>query len=744
MNDDLARLKAALRANAPQAPVGVRDQAIRTAKEHFECRERDCSKSNDYFAMLKSAFHNTVPQAPPEVRERAISTAMEQFNHHTKGSSVDNRHMGKALNLSAFNSWLRRLIMHFSRSSFALVGSAIALVVGIIYFQFVVTTPLNLQVRNLDNESVDFLMSVNTDTTDSTQSLISAETASPQREVFAQNETSKARGQSMSQEKMSVRESNEQMMPMEMETSEGLMMAMEMEPSESPMRFMKRSMSMERPVRLDKFQSRVRFTKFSSNPVKLVTEEPMSTFSVDADTASYAFIRANLNEGYFPPKDVVRTEELINYFAYDYAPPETRDQPFAAHVSLMPAPWNDASRLMHIGIKGFELDHSEVPPANLVFLIDTSGSMDQSNKLPLLIRSFKLLLSALAPDDRVAIVTYAGSAGVVLEPTPVSERSKILDRLERLYAGGSTAGGDGIRLAYRLAEQHMVSDGINRVILATDGDFNVGITDVDELEEFISRKRSSGVFLSVLGFGMDNYNDDLIQHLAQNGNGNAAYIDSISEARKVFVEQVTSTLVPIAKDVKIQVEFNSATVSEYRLIGYETRMLEREDFRNDKVDAGEVGAGHSVTAIYELTLANTDAGHIPPSRYQSTESELSSNFDDEFAFLKIRYKLPDAHSSTLVTQPVTVANYFDTVNTAPRDVRFATAVAAFGELLRGGRYTGDYGYKEVIALANDALGDDRFGYRREFIQLVRIAQTTEYLNDLLPGREPSLNDLLPE
>ena len=726
MNDELARLKAALRANAPQAPVDVRDQAIRTAKEHFECRERDCSKSNDYFAMLKSAFHNTVPQAPPEVRERAISTAMKQFNHHTKGSSVDNRHMGKALNLSAFNSWLRRLIMHFSRSSFALVGSAVALVVGIIYFQFVVTTPLNLQVRNLDNESVDFPVSVNTDTTDPTQSLISAQTASPQREDFAPNETLRARGQSMSQEKMFVRKSNGQMMSMEMEASGGLMM------------------SMERPVRLDKLQSRVRFTKFSSNPVKLVTEEPMSTFSVDADTASYAFIRANLNEGYFPPKDVVRTEELINYFAYDYAPPETRDQPFAAHVSLMPAPWNDASRLMHIGIKGFELDHSEVPPANLVFLIDTSGSMDQPNKLPLLIRSFKLLLSALAPDDRVAIVTYAGSAGVVLEPTPVSERSKILDRLERLYAGGSTAGGDGIRLAYRLAEQHMVSDGINRVILATDGDFNVGITDVDELEEFISRKRSSGVFLSVLGFGMDNYNDDLMQHLAQNGNGNAAYIDSISEARKVFVEQVTSTLVPIAKDVKIQVEFNPAMVSEYRLIGYETRMLEREDFRNDKVDAGEVGAGHTVTAIYELTLANTDAGHIPPSRYQSTESELSSSFDDEFAFLKIRYKLPDAHSSTLVTQPVTVANYFDTVNTAPRDVRFATAVAAFGELLRGGRYTGDYGYKEVIALANDALGDDRFGYRREFIQLVRIAQTAEYLNDSLPRREPNLNDLLPE
>ena len=405
----------------------------------------------------------------------------------------------------------------------------------------------------------------------------------------------------------------------------------------------------------------------------------------------------------------------------------------------MPTPWNDASLIMHIGIKAFEPDLSKAPPANLVFLIDTSGSMDQPNKLPLLIRSFKLLLSNLAPDDKVAIVAYAGSAGVVLEPTPVSQRSKILNSLENLYAGGSTAGGEGIRLAYSLAEQHLVADGINRVILATDGDFNVGMTGVDELEEFISRKRSSGVFLSVLGFGLDNYNDDLMQHLAQSGNGNAAYIDSISEARKVLVEQVTSTLVTIAKDVKIQVEFNPALVSEYRLIGYETRMLDREDFRNDKVDAGEVGAGHSVTAIYELTPANTDAGFIPPSRYQNTESSRSGGFDSEFAFLKIRYKLPDAQSSTLVSQPVTVDDYYETVDSAPRDVRFAAAVAAFGELLRGGRYTGEFGYDDVIGLAQGARGEDRFGYRSEFIRLVQMAEVAEPLDfpeeHLLPQSE---------
>ncbi len=473
-----------------------------------------------------------------------------------------------------------------------------------------------------------------------------------------------------------------------------------------------------------RYQGEDRFTEFSPNPVKVAAEEPVSTFSIDVDTASYAFLRASLNYGYLPQDtDAVRTEELINYFAYDYAPPETRDPPFAAHVSLMPAPWNGAARLMHIGIKGYEIDRSDAPRANLVFLIDTSGSMDEPNKLPLLIRSFKLLLTALAPDDRVAIVAYAGSAGVVLEPTPVSDRKTILASLERLGAGGSTAGEEGIRQAYLLAERNMVEDGVNRVILATDGDFNVGMTDTGELEDFISRKRASGVSLSVLGFGMGNYNDDVMQHLAQSGNGNAAYIDSLSEARKVLLEEVTSTLVTIAKDVKIQVEFNPAAVQEYRLIGYETRMLAREDFRNDKVDAGEIGAGHTVTAIYEVILADSDGGLIPPLRYQETGLEPGTEFNDEFAFLKIRYKQPDAETSTLITRPVTVADAYGDVDDAPRDVRFAAAVAAFGELLHGGRYTGEYGYDDVVSLAQGARGDDPYGYRNEFIRLVRLAQS---------------------
>ena len=477
-------------------------------------------------------------------------------------------------------------------------------------------------------------------------------------------------------------------------------------------------------------QSRDRFTGFAPNPVKVVTEEPVSTFSIDVDTASYAFLRASLNEGRLPGRDAVRTEELVNYFPYDYAPPETRDAPFAAHVSVMPAPWNDAARLMHIGIKGYALDRAAAPRANLVFLIDTSGSMNEPNKLPLLVRSLKLLLTALAPEDRVAIVTYAGSAGVVLAPTPVSDRGAILASLERLAAHGSTAGAEGIREAYRLAEQHGIEGGVNRVILATDGDFNVGITDPQALEDYIARKRSSGVSLSVLGFGMGNYNDDLMQRLAQSGNGNAAYIDTLSEARKVLLEETASTLVTIARDVKIQVEFNPAAVREYRLIGYETRMLAREDFRNDKVDAGEIGAGHTVTAIYELIPAGTSGGErIPSLRYQAAENEPGTAFDGELAFLKIRYKLPDAESSTLITRPVTAADAFGAVDAAPRDVRFSAAVAAFGELLRGGRYTGDYGYGDVIALAQGARGDDPFGYRNEFLRLVRLAESIAALED---------------
>ena len=485
----------------------------------------------------------------------------------------------------------------------------------------------------------------------------------------------------------------------------------------------------ESPERSYAVQRQDRFAGFSANPVKVVTEAPVSTFSIDVDTASYAFLRAALNEGYVPESDAVRIEELVNYFPYDYAPPQTRDTPFATHVSVMPAPWNEASRLLHIGIKGYVPDRAAAPPANLVFLVDTSGSMDEPNKLPLLVRSLKLLLTALAPQDRVGIVAYAGGAGVVLTPTPAAEGDTIVAALDRLRAAGSTAGAQGIREAYRLAGQHFVEGGVNRVILATDGDFNVGLSDPDALEDYIARKRASGVSLSVLGFGMGNYHDALMQRLAQHGNGNAAYIDSLSEARKVLVEEATSTLMIIASDVKIQVEFNLAAVSEYRLIGYETRLLAREDFRNDKVDAGEIGAAHTVTAIYELTPAGADARRIAPLRYQDKGAEPGTEFDGEYAFVKIRYKLPGAGSSTLITRAVTVADAFDSVDAAPRDVRFAAAVAAFGQLLRGGRYTGDYGYDDVVALAQGARGEDPFGYRSEFVRLVRLAESIESLRE---------------
>ena len=465
-----------------------------------------------------------------------------------------------------------------------------------------------------------------------------------------------------------------------------------------------------------------RFARIDPNRLKVVAEEPVSTFSIDVDTASYSFVRASLQQGMLPPKEAVRIEELINYFRYDYPAPTGLDTPFATQVTVVPAPWNPSTRLMHIGIRGFELKGLR-PQANLVFLIDTSGSMGQPNKLPLLVNSLRLLLGSLKPEDRVAIVTYAGSSDTALEPTPVSEREKILAALSQLRSGGSTAGASGIQRAYRLARQHFIADGVNRVILATDGDFNVGITDLDQLQGYVERERKTGVFLSVLGFGMGNLNDRLMQALAQNGNGVAAYIDTLSEARKVLVDEATSTLFPIAKDVKIQVEFNPARVSEYRLIGYESRMLAREDFQNDRVDAGEVGSGHRVTAIYEITPVGSGGERVPPLRYGPDKKPQPGAASGEYAFVKIRYKLPKSDTSTLISKAVTSANEQERIDQAPLDVRFAMAVAGFGQLLRGSPYTEKFDYDQVIELAREARGEDRFGYRSEFLQLVRLAQS---------------------
>ncbi|MEM7429079.1 MAG: VWA domain-containing protein [Pseudomonadota bacterium] len=474
-------------------------------------------------------------------------------------------------------------------------------------------------------------------------------------------------------------------------------------------------------------QGRDKFAKSDPNPVKVVTEDPVSTFSVDVDTASYAFMRASLNRGVLPQKNAVRVEEMINYFDYAYEGPADKTRPFKANVSIMPTPWNTETKLLRIGIKGYDIPKTERPRSNLVFLLDTSGSMRSANKLPLLRQSFKLLLQSLQAEDTVAIVTYAGSAGTVLEPTKVANKAKILAALDRLHAGGSTAGAEGIRQAYQLAEQNLEKDGVNRVILATDGDFNVGITNPEELKSFVERKRKTGVTLSVLGFGMGNYNDALMQTLAQNGNGNANYIDNLNEARKVLVKEAGSTLFTIAKDVKLQLEFNPARVAEYRLIGYETRILKREDFNNDKVDAGDIGAGHTVTALYEITPAGSRKRLVDDLRYQQPVASAASDDGNEYAFMKIRYKLPKGAKSTLISTPVTTAAEVATAAGANNDSRFAAAVAAFGQLLKGGRHTGKFSYDDVIRLATGSKGIDTYGHRAEFVNLVRQAKSAAAL-----------------
>ena len=475
-----------------------------------------------------------------------------------------------------------------------------------------------------------------------------------------------------------------------------------------------------------KDEGRDKFEDFKENPIKVVAEEPVSTFSSDADTASYSFVRRQLNNGVMPQKDAVRIEELINYFDYNYPLPETREQPFKPTVTLVDSPWAEGKKLMHVGIKGFDIE-GEAPKSNLVFLLDTSGSMNSPDKLPLVKNSLKLMLDNMTAEDTISIVVYAGSAGTILEPTPASEKGKIIAALDRLNAGGSTAGAAGINLAYQLAEQNFDKEAVNRVILATDGDFNVGITNREELKDFVERKREKGIFLSVLGFGQGNYNDHMMQTLAQNGNGVAAYIDNLNEARKVLVEEASSTLFPIAKDVKIQVEFNPAAVAEYRLIGYETRALKREDFNNDKVDAGDIGAGHTMTAIYEITPVGSEAVSVDPLRYGAADTEKATmetaQPSDEYAFVKLRYKLPNENTSKLITTPVTNAN----ADTISNDTKFATAVAAFGQIIKGGQYTGDFNYDDVIALAQQGKGQDEFGYRSEFIQMVRLAKSASAL-----------------
>ncbi|MGC1495468.1 MAG: VWA domain-containing protein [Sulfitobacter sp.] len=452
------------------------------------------------------------------------------------------------------------------------------------------------------------------------------------------------------------------------------------------------------------------FANNDTNPLNITTETPVSTFSIDVDTASYSVIRNSLTNAQMPPKDAVRVEEMINYFTYDYPTPDA-GAAFRPTVSITQTPWNTGTQLVQIGIQGTVPDTNERPPLNLVFLIDTSGSMNSADKLPLLKQSFRLMLSQLRPTDHVAIVTYAGSAGQVLAPTPASERSTILAALNNLSAGGSTAGQAGLQQAYATADA-MAEDGdINRVILATDGDFNVGLSNPDALKDYIADKRESGTYLSVLGFGRGNLDDATMQALAQNGNGQAAYIDTLSEAQKVLVDQLGGALFPIANDVKSQVEFNPAQIAEYRLIGYETRALRREDFNNDKVDAGDIGAGHQVTALYEVTPVGSPAQLSDPLRYGTV---ASTDGTDELGFLRLRYKAPGSDNSQLIEAPINAAE-------GASNAGFAAAIAGFGQLLRNNTYLGDWTYQDAITLANETKGDDPFGYRSEAIQLMRLA-----------------------
>ena len=467
--------------------------------------------------------------------------------------------------------------------------------------------------------------------------------------------------------------------------------------------------------------NRENYAHFSDNPLHRVSEDPFSTFSIDVDTGAYSNMRRMLNAGNRPVKDAIRTEELINYFSYDYPRPDRKATPFSITTEVGPSPWNADAQLLHIGIQGYDVPREQLPASNLVFLVDVSGSMQSPDKLELLKSALRLLVRELKADDRVSMVVYAGASGVVLETTAGDQTATIMAALDGLTAGGSTNGGAGIRLAYALAQQAFIKDGINRVILATDGDFNVGTVDFEMLKQLVEDRREQGIGLTTLGFGSGNYNDHLMEQLADAGNGNYAYIDTLSEARKALVDEMSSTLMTIAKDVKIQVEFNPATVAEYRLIGYENRALAREDFSNDKVDAGEIGAGHSVTAIYEIVLTGSAGQRLDGSRYQPEHLAITNT--DELALVKLRYKQPDGESSTLIERPVRSTDVVKDIGETSEQYRFAAAVAGLGQILRGGKYTGEFGYPDVLALARGARGDDPFGYRGEFLQLANLASS---------------------
>ncbi len=457
------------------------------------------------------------------------------------------------------------------------------------------------------------------------------------------------------------------------------------------------------------------YTEFDENGFKAVTDNPLSTFSIDVDTASYANLRNNITSGMMPDPEAVRLEEMLNYFTYDYEEPGD-GVPFSINTEIGKCPWNEDHYLLTVGIQGKNVEKEELPKSNLVFLIDVSGSMDEMDKLPLLKNAFRQLVEELGKDDRVSIVVYSGDSGVILSGARGSEKNLILDKINSLTAGGSTAGASGIELAYSLAEENLIKNGNNRVILATDGDFNVGPSSLEALESIIEEKRESGIYLSVMGFGTGNLKDNKMELLADKGNGNYSYIDSPKEARKVLVEEMSGTLLTIAKDVKIQLEFNPYSVEAYRLIGYENRALANQDFDNDKIDAGELGAGHSVTAVYEITPRTGAAPEEEELKYQS--SWTNPQYRNEITEIRLRYKEPEAEVSKELRQVVTFQNTLVKGVKLSEDFYFAAAVTEFGMILRESQYRGNATVESVLQLAEQGLGEDEEGYRQEFIELV--------------------------
>jgi Ca-activated chloride channel homolog len=463
------------------------------------------------------------------------------------------------------------------------------------------------------------------------------------------------------------------------------------------------------------------YSTIRENGFRKVLNEPLSTFSIDVDRASYSNIRRYINNGQLPPVDAVRIEEMINYFSYDY-PKNEGKHPFSVYTELSYCPWNTDHQLLHIGLKGKELDKTELPPSNLVFLIDVSGSMDSPNKLGLVKSSMQMLVKELRPQDKVSIVVYAGAAGLVLGSTPGNQKEAIFKAIENLQAGGSTAGGQGLILAYKIAGENFIQGGNNRIILASDGDFNVGVSSNAEMERLVEKERDKGIFITVLGYGMGNYKDDKMEIIANKGNGNYAYIDNLQEARKTLVTEFAGTVFTIAKDVKFQLEFNPSRVKAYRLIGYENRLLNNEDFNNDKKDAGEMGVGHSVTALYEIIPAGSDAdiNGVDPLKYQSNPKEHKPDPNAELLTIKLRYKHPESNSSILYSKAVNGKPL--PLSSASENFRFSAAVAEFGMVLRNSEHKGSGNLHQVIELAKASKGNDDEGYRSEFLALVRLAE----------------------